>query len=317
MPNSRAPILCLIAAFGLTACGPRTVVSTFFPERYVVESTMEYFDGGRIRRQTTVTKCVVRDVSDSINNVPTLYTIEGEPHWIKPTGGGILVIEVGGHYPCLWDEEPTPGIEAHPPEYMLEKGFFGSWLVDDINRPQRIEVLNTPELFVRHEGYPQLRSFTVRVVKGARPSRTLETAFPGLARLGDGSGSTMMTVASFSAHEFIGVEARVRSEEGELSYLRVEPDLSLLRFTADLTPQHLVRHILYSSASLPVDGEGMRPWFPQLCLASECADPPKPSPGNIGSSADFLLPDGTSRVEMSASSIRRSPDTFGIKTKRR
>ena len=316
MSNSRALIAGLLAATGLTACGPRTIHSTFFPERYVVESTVELAEGGQIWRQTQVTRCVVRDVSDSINNVPTIYEVDGEPHWIKPAGGGILILEVSGHFPCLWEKAPAPGTEAHPPEHALKWAHFGSWLIDDVDRPQRIEVLKTDELFVRHEGYPQLRSFTVRVVEGGRPTRALEDVFPGVHTLGDGSSATRRSAAGIATNEFVGVQATIRSDGEEVGYLRVEPNPSLLRFVAEPNPQRLVKTILYRSDALPVDEHGKRPWFPQLCMGSRCADRPDPSTGNTGSSTTLLLPGGAAEVEMTASSITRSPDTFGIKSRR-
>jgi hypothetical protein len=317
MSNSRALIACLLAATGLTACGPRTIHSMFLPQRYVVESTMEYVEGGRVLSQTQLTRCVVRDVSDSMNNDPTIYDVEGEPHWIKSAGGGILVLEVLGHYPCLWEAAPAVGTEANPPEQALKMALYGSWLIDDVNRPQRIEVLNTAELFVRNEGYPQLRSFTARVVERGRPTRALEDVFPGVHTLGDGTGTTTITAAGLATNEFVGVQATLRTDGEEVGYLRVEPNPSLLRFVADPEPQRLVKTILYRSDALPVDENGRRPWFPQLCLGSGCTDRPDASAGNTRSSASLLVPGGLAEVEMTASSITRSPDTFGIRSTRR
>ena len=308
---------CISLALGLGACGPRTIRSMIFPERYLVESTMAYVDGGRVRQQTVVTQCVVRDVSDSANNVPFSYEIDGETHWIPREAGGILVLQLSGHYPCLWQQAPAPGSEQRAPERVFRNHLFGSWLIDDVKDPRRIEDINTAELFAEHEGYPRLLSFTARVVSGKRPTRALEAAFPGVHRLSGERERTSLATANHAAGPFVGVKAVVMSGEDEVGYLPASPDPTLFRFVArsDSPPQRLVELVYYSSAPLPLNELGTRPWFPQLCVDSDCAEPPDPD--GTGSRARLPMPGSDLMVEMSASTIGRSPADFGVGGKRR
>jgi hypothetical protein len=167
----------LLATLSLTACGPKTVKSMFFPERYSTTTTVEFHDGGRSMTQTLRYQCKIIDETDSLA-ANTLVDVQGERHWLKRTDGSILVL---GHLnPCPWTTAPAGN--AHEDLFPQQQRFDDdSYLFDSADKPSRVDVLSTQALFAT-ERAPWASGARVDAAKGAADA-TLHHAFPGLAAL--------------------------------------------------------------------------------------------------------------------------------------
>lgn len=298
---SFACFLCLVAG-----CGPRTIKSMLFPLRYTVESKLTYEYGGQVHTQTLNSRCVVRDVSDSINNVPFTTDRQGDNHWIRLGHGAVLLLPIGPE--CSWQTSAPMGaaLDDSFPQFQRDTLWF-----ENGHAPTKILTLSTPQLWYANTGYPRLLSHVVTIVPRRRPTLELSEVIPVLYP----AEQDQMSLQRDPARRFIGVTAAVvdcttkntrpvQGGDGKcrypdldppvlsdlhsvVGYLPVDSDASLQRFVVARGGglQPLVKNTLYSAAHLSADGFGKLEWRPELCFGRRCA--PVSSEESVWSGATF------------------------------
>lgn len=201
---------CLAALLLLSACGPRTVFSLLFPERYSVTSTIEVIKEAGIWRQALTTGCSVVDQSDSIAQNYHVAA-DGDPHWVKRKDGSILVL--GDLSPCMWTEAPALGTRKDLVQLAKRPGRWPrrlppSYLFDSAVAPTKVDLLDTNRLIGSSAARPlKLAELTVT---DAPPDYGLANAFPGLRTLKGARGRREWGVgAVIEPGTFIGIAARV------------------------------------------------------------------------------------------------------------
>jgi len=168
--------LAISASLLLAGCGPKSIVSTLFPEKHTVSSTVTFDDAGRRTTQTIRYHCKIIDQTDSIA-ANIARESEGEAHWLKRSDGRVLVLSPLES--CDVGRRKVGDTRAIDPEGIARDA--ESFVFDDAVRPVEIRVLSTRALFEGPE--PRIASARIKLVKTAPATYTLAAAFPGLATL--------------------------------------------------------------------------------------------------------------------------------------
>ncbi len=171
----------------VSACGPKTIVSSLFPLKYAVVTEMTFDDDGAVSRQAVVSACSIVDQTDSIAaNFNT--TVTGERHWLRRADGSLWVFGLMGV--CRWHEKPPPGAyqdvgppppkgadAAGAPQVRLSRSL--TYRYDDPVSPERVDAYWTHALFAgRVDGLTV--SARMAGAEGA-PTDTLRATFPYLS----------------------------------------------------------------------------------------------------------------------------------------
>jgi hypothetical protein len=185
----------------LAACGPKSIVSTIWPEKHTVSSTVIFGDGAGRTTQTIRYGCKITDLTDSVAANVT-REITGDSHWLKQPGGGILVL--GRLDDCGVRGRKTGDARSIDVDSVAHTN--ESFLFNDAARPTEVRVLATRALFEGPE--PRIAGARIDVVGTSPPTSTLEAAFPGLATLADPPPADADRRATPST-VFIGIKAEV------------------------------------------------------------------------------------------------------------
>jgi hypothetical protein len=174
----------LLHSCGLTAA----LYNNVFPLKYNLTSTAWFSRDGQTHSQSIVTACKVVDQRGSLL-INFDITVTGERHWMRFVDDSILVL---GYFNfCKWLEkppEPTTRLTLAeswlPPTAagILPIGDSHSYYFDNANDPGRLRLYSTTGLMAGHFDLVRVNPIQL-AVGGARPTHTIDAAFPGLSRL--------------------------------------------------------------------------------------------------------------------------------------
>ena len=155
--------LAALAAFLLAGCGG---LLNFAASTYLVSSTVEISDGGRLSQQTLVVRCRIVREPDGLGSVARARA-EGDRHWYQRPDGSLLVL--GSLVPCRWNEAPALGATD---EYRSHITSFVSLYEPGAHPRRRRDVELTRSAAAA--GMPEIVGLTLRVVPAQEVTRGIE-----------------------------------------------------------------------------------------------------------------------------------------------
>lgn len=174
--------LMVVVGLSLAACGPRTIRTLLWPERYVVTSTVNFRSAnGSAFEQTQQYVCQILDTTDTF--IPSLRVDPvGERHWMMRRSGAILVL--GATEPCPWEEPPRKGVGHKLEALRLDEANavndnFATLLFNDAENPTTIDAYDTFEAVSGEDALATLEGLVAG--KGAHAPKLTE-AYPNLMK---------------------------------------------------------------------------------------------------------------------------------------
>ena len=174
----------LVHSCGLDAA----LYNNVFPLKYNLITTASFSRDGQTHSQSIVTACKVVDQRGSLL-VNFDITVTGERHWVRLPDDGILVLSKLEL--CKWLEKPPEPatsrtfvekrLRREPADTMLIRD-VDSYYFDNANDPVRLRLYSTTGLMAGQFDPVRVNSIQL-AVGGARPTHTIDAAFPWLSGL--------------------------------------------------------------------------------------------------------------------------------------